>query len=95
MPDAAALAAEKLILLTDIDGILDREGQLYSTLGRDEVEKLVEEQVISTGMVPKVKACLRALEGGVRKTHIINGTIPHALLLELLTAEGVGTEVTA
>ncbi|MBW8058289.1 MAG: acetylglutamate kinase [candidate division NC10 bacterium] len=92
---AAALAAEKLILLTDIDGILDREGQLYSTLGRDEVEKLVEEQVISTGMVPKVKACLRALEGGVRKTHIINGTIPHALLLELLTAEGVGTEVTA
>ncbi|MEE8504386.1 MAG: acetylglutamate kinase [candidate division NC10 bacterium] len=92
---AAALAAEKLIVLTDIDGILDREGRLHSSLGRDEVEKLIEEQVISTGMVPKVKACLRALEGGVLKTHIINGTIPHALLLELLTAEGVGTEITA
>ena len=92
---ASALAAEKLIVLTDIDGILDREGRLHSSMGRDEVEKLIEEQVISTGMVPKVKACLRALEGGVLKTHIINGTIPHALLLELLTAEGVGTEITA
>ena len=92
---AAALAAEKLILLTETDGILDREGQLYSSLGRDEVEKLVEEQVISKGMIPKVKACLRALESEVHKTHIINGTIPHALLLELFTAEGVGTEVYA
>ena len=92
---AAALTAEKLILLTDTDGIQDQEGCLYSTLGRDEVEKLVEEQVISAGMIPKVKACLRALEGGVRKTHIINGKIPHALLLELFTAEGVGTEVCA
>ncbi|MFQ5533176.1 MAG: acetylglutamate kinase, partial [Candidatus Methylomirabilales bacterium] len=90
---AAALTAEKLILLTDTDGILDQQGSLYSTLGHDEVEKLVEEQVISAGMIPKVKACLRALEGGVRKTHIINGKIPHALLLELFTAEGVGTEV--
>jgi len=92
---AAALAAEKLIVLTDIDGILDREGRLCSTLSRAEVEKLVEDQVISEGMIPKVWACLRALEGGVRKTHIINGTIPHALLLELFTARGVGTEVTA
>lgn len=92
---AAALGAEKLILLTDTDGILDPEGRLYSSLGRDEVEKLVEEQVISTGMIPKVKACLRALESEVHKTHIINGTIPHALLLELFTAEGIGTEVYA
>lgn len=92
---AAALAAEKLILLTDTDGILDREGRLYSSLGRDEVEKLVEEQVISKGMIPKVKACLRALEAEVTKTHIVNGTIPHALLLELFTAEGIGTEVYA
>ncbi|MFQ5881120.1 MAG: acetylglutamate kinase [Candidatus Methylomirabilales bacterium] len=92
---AAALIAEKLILLTDADGILDRAGRLYSTLGRGEVEKLVEEEVISKGMIPKVKACLRALEGGVHKTHIINGKIPHALLLELFTAEGVGTEVCA
>lgn len=92
---AAALSAERLIVLTDIDGILDEEGRVLSSLGRSEVEKLVEEQVISRGMLPKVHACLRALEGGVRKTHIINGTIPHALLLELFTSEGVGTEVTA
>lgn len=92
---AAALRAEKLILLTDTDGILDGEGHLYSSLGRDEVEKLVEERVISKGMIPKVKACLRALESEVQKTHIINGTIPHALLLELFTAEGIGTEVYA
>jgi acetylglutamate kinase len=92
---AAALAAEKLVLLTDTDGILDREGQLCSTLSRADVEKLVDQQVISQGMVPKVRACLRALEGGAKKTHIINGTIPHALLLEIFTARGVGTEVTA
>ena len=92
---AAALAAEKLILLTDIDGILDRAGKLYPTLSRDDVEKLIEDGVIGQGMLPKVRACLRALEGGVRKTHIINGKVPHALLLELFTAEGVGTEVFA
>jgi acetylglutamate kinase len=92
---AAALNAEKLIMLTDIDGILDQERRLFSSLGRHDVEKLIDEQVISSGMLPKVKACLRALDGGVRKTHIINGTIPHALLLELFTAEGIGTEVYA
>ena len=90
---AAALAAEKLILLTDTDGILDLTGKLYPTLSRDDVEKLIEDGVIGQGMLPKVRACLRALEGGVRKTHIINGRVPHALLLELFTAEGVGTEV--
>lgn len=90
---AAALVAEKLILLTDTDGILDRTRKLYPTLSRDDVEKLIEDGVIGEGMLPKVRACLRALEGGVRKTHIINGKVPHALLLELFTAEGVGTEV--
>jgi acetylglutamate kinase len=92
---AAALGAEKLIVLTDVDGILGRDGRLCSTLSRDEVEKLLEHRVISQGMIPKVTACLRALEGGVKKTHIINGTIPHALLLELFTAAGIGTEVCA
>jgi acetylglutamate kinase len=92
---AGALGAEKLILLTDVDGILDRHGRLCSTLRRNEVETLLEEGVISQGMIPKVRACLLALEGGVKKTHIINGTIPHALLLELFTAAGIGTEVTA
>ena len=92
---AAALAAEKLILLTDTDGILDRAGALYPTLSRDDVEKLIEDGIIAEGMLPKVRACLGALEGGVRKSHIINGKVPHALLLELFTAEGVGTEVFA
>lgn len=90
---AAALGAEKLVLLTDTDGILDRAGRLVSTLSRAEIEGLVADGTISTGMLPKVRACLTALEGGVRKAHIINGTVPHALLLEIFTAEGVGTEI--
>lgn len=90
---AAALSAEKLILLTDTDGILDKEGKLLSTLNRGEVEGLIEDGTISEGMLPKVQACLIALNGGVRKTHIINGTIPHALLLEIFTQRGIGTEI--
>ena len=90
---AAALQAEKLVLLTDTDGILDRDGKLLSTLTREEVDRLVAEKTISKGMLPKVQACRTALRGGVRKTHIINGTRPHALIEELLTAGGVGTEI--
>jgi acetylglutamate kinase len=92
---AAALAAEKLVLLTDTDGILDRQGQRLSTLTRRDVERLVAEGTITRGMLPKVQACLIALQGGVRKTHIINGTGLHALIEELLTPEGVGTEIVA
>jgi acetylglutamate kinase len=90
---AAALRAEKLVLLTDTDGILDRDGSLLSTLTREEVDRLVADKTISKGMLPKVQACRTALCGGVRKTHIINGTRPHALIEELLTAGGVGTEI--
>jgi len=90
---AGALRAEKLVLLTDTDGILDRNGKLLPTLTRDEVKRLIDDGIISAGMLPKVQACLMALDSGVRKTHIINGTIPHALLLEIFTAEGVGTEI--
>jgi acetylglutamate kinase len=90
---AAALQAEKLVLLTDTDGILDRDGTLLSSLTREEVDRLVAEKTISKGMLPKVQACRTALRGGVRKTHIINGTRPHALIEELLTAGGVGTEI--
>jgi acetylglutamate kinase len=92
---AAALAAEKLVLLTDTDGILDRQGRLLSTLNVQEVERLTADGTISRGMLPKVGACLIALRAGVRKTHIINGTRQHALIEELLTAEGVGTEIVA
>jgi acetylglutamate kinase len=92
---AGALVAEKLVLLTDTDGILDKEGRLVSTLARREVEGLIADRTISRGMLPKVQACLTALKAGVRKTHIINGTRPHALIEELLTPEGVGTEIVA
>lgn len=90
---ASALRAEKLIFLTDTDGILDRDGALMPTLSRHRVEQLIADGVISGGMLPKVQACLTALDKGVEKTHIVNGTIPHALLLEFFTSEGVGTEI--
>jgi acetylglutamate kinase len=92
---AAALVAEKLVLLTDTDGILDRQGALLSTLSRADVDRLVADGTITRGMLPKVQACLTALKAGVRKTHIINGTRRHALIEELLTPEGVGTQIVA
>jgi acetylglutamate kinase len=92
---AAALVAEKLVLLTDTDGILDKAGRLLSTLSRRDVERLIADGTISRGMLPKVQACLTALKAGVAKTHIINGTRQHALIEELLTPEGVGTEIVA
>ena len=92
---AAALVAEKLVLLTDTDGILDRQGALLSTLSRSDVDRLVADGTITRGMLPKVQACLTALKAGVSKTHIINGTRRHALIEELLTPEGVGTQIVA
>ena len=92
---AAALVAEKLVLLTDTDGILDRQGRLLSTLTRQDVERLMADGTVTRGMLPKVQACLTALKAGVRKTHIINGTRQHALIEELLTPEGIGTEIVA
>jgi acetylglutamate kinase len=85
-----ALDATKLILLTDVDGVHDRDGALLSELDGDRAEQLISAGVIAGGMIPKVRAALRALEGA-EAAHIIDGRVPHALLLELLTAEGVGT----
>jgi acetylglutamate kinase len=87
---AVALGATKLIILTNVDGVHDHRGALLSELDRDSAEALVAEGVISGGMIPKVRAALRALDG-TAAAHIIDGRVPHALLLELLTAEGVGT----
>jgi len=89
---AVAVKAEKLILLTDVKGITD-ENKLLSTLKNEEALKLIEQQIISGGMIPKVYACLNALRGDVKKTHIIDGRIPHSLLLEIFTQKGVGTEI--
>jgi acetylglutamate kinase len=90
---AAALGAEKLIHLTDVQGIKGTDGRLISTLSRKEAERLMQAGVIDGGMLPKVESALRALEGGTAKAHIIDGRVPHAILLELFTREGVGTEI--
>jgi acetylglutamate kinase len=90
---AAALGAEKLIHLTDVQGILGDDGSLITTLSPKEAERLMEESVIDGGMLPKVESSLRALRGGTAKAHIIDGRVPHAILLELFTHEGIGTEI--
>ncbi len=90
---AATLHAEKLLLLSDVAGIQDAAGQLISRLSIDEARGLIKGGVVSRGMIPKVEACIRALEG-VRRTHIIDGRAPHALIRELFTDKGVGTMIT-
>jgi acetylglutamate kinase len=92
---AGALAAAKLILLTDVPGVLDREGQLLSSLTRYQAVTMMEDGAISGGMIPKIKCCLEALEEGVTKAHILDGRVPHAVLLEIFTDSGVGTEIVA
>jgi acetylglutamate kinase len=90
---AAALLAEKLIHLTDVTGINGEDGRLVSTLTKREAERLIKAGVIDGGMLPKVESSLRALTGGAQKAHIIDGRVPHAILLEVLTKEGIGTEI--
>jgi len=93
---AADLRAEKLVLLSDVPGILrDRsdESTLISTVTEAEVQALEADGIIDGGLLPKVEACLRAIDAGVHKAHMIDGRIPHALLLEIFTDEGIGTEI--
>ena len=90
---AESLGAEKLILLTDVEGVKDKKGELLSTLKVNQARKLIQEGVVAEGMIPKVECCIEALKGGVGKTHIIDGRVKHAVLLEIFTKEGVGTEV--
>ena len=90
---AAALGAEKLIHLTDVQGIKGEDGRHISTLTKQEAERLIKAGVIDGGMLPKVESSLRALAGGAQKAHIIDGRVPHAILLEVLTVEGIGTEI--
>lgn len=85
---AAALRAEKLMLLTDVEGVLDGAGQLIPHITADEVGKLVSEATIQGGMIPKVECCVDALRGGVARTHIVDGRIRHSILLEMFTDEG-------
>ena len=93
---AAGLEAEKLVLLTNVKGIMrnsDDPHSFISTLTIQEAGGLIEENIIQQGMIPKVQACISALENGVKKTHIIDARIPHGLLLEIFTDQGVGTEI--
>lgn len=93
---AGALKAEKLVFLTDVPGICKKKDDpktLLSTIKAGGVPKLLKNGVISGGMIPKIEACLHALKSGVHKTHIIDGTLSHALLLEIFTPQGVGTEI--
>ncbi len=93
---AAEIGAHKAIFLTDVDGLyqdFSDKSSLISNLTLDEARGMVERGEISTGMIPKLKSCILALEAGVQRAHIINGTTPHSLLLELLTSAGVGTVI--
>ena len=90
---ASSLKARKLILLTDIEGVLDDHDNLVSTLTIDDAERMTARGVIKEGMIPKLQCCIDALKSGVEKVHIIDGRKEHALLLEIFTDEGVGTEI--
>ena len=90
---AASLDAGKLILLTDIEGVLDRQGKLISTLKIEAARELIDDGTINGGMIPKTNGCLEALAGGVKKVHIVDGRKAHAILLEIFTRTGVGTEI--
>jgi acetylglutamate kinase len=91
---AAALSAEKFILLTDVEGVMGQDGKLISVLKRSEIEKLIDDKVVTGGMIPKVTCCTGALKGGVREAHVVDGRVPHAILLEVFTDSGIGTEIT-
>ena len=90
---AKAIGANKIVFLTDTAGVLNNNKELLSSLNKKEIQALKDDGTIHGGMVPKVDACLEAIEGGVEKAHIIDGRIEHSILLELFTSEGVGTQI--
>ena len=91
---ASVLNAEKLILLTDKEGLLDKDGHLLTGLNSNRVSELIADGTIKDGMLPKVACAIDAIASGVASCHIINGSLPHAVLLEVFTAQGVGTLIT-
>ena len=90
---AGALGASKLIMLTDVPGILDKGGQLISELTPTQARRLVTGKTVSGGMIPKVETCLAAIKSGCGAAHILDGRVPHALLLEIFTEHGIGTKI--
>ena len=91
---AASLKARRLILLTDVSGILDKDKVLVSSLNRGQAVKAIEDGTVTGGMIPKVTCCLEAVEAGVEKAHVIDGRIENSIILELFTGRGIGTEIT-
>lgn len=94
---SAEISAEKLIILTDVPGVLknpDDPNSLIKHIKIEEVEKLIDEGIISGGMIPKIETCVKAIEGGVSSAHIIDGRLTHSLLLEIFTTKGIGTMIT-
>jgi len=92
---AEVLKAEKLILLTNVPGLMDDAGTVLTGLDNTEVDRLIEQGIIKGGMLPKIKTALDAVNGGVTSSHIIDGTVPHAVLLEVFTDEGLGTMISS
>ncbi len=90
---AGELKAEKLILLTDVPGVKDGHGELFTSILKEQLGQLIENGIIVGGMIPKVRCCEDALNAGVTKTHIVDGRMEHAILLEMFTREGIGTEI--
>lgn len=90
---AAALKAEKLVLLTDVPYVMDKEKNRISTIHLNDINKLKREEVVTGGMIPKVDCAAEAVRGGVKKAHIIDGRIQHSVLLEMFTASGIGTQI--
>ena len=92
---ASSLKSEKLILLTDVEGIQEKKGKLISKINKKEAKNLLAKTVVEGGMKPKLESCMEAISTGVRSCHIIDGRLPHAVLLEVLTDEGIGTMITS
>ena len=92
---AEALQAEKLLLMSNIPGVLDKSGQVLRFLSGDDIAKLIEDETITGGMLPKVASALEAAQNGVGAVHIVDGRVPHCLLLEMLTYQGAGTVINA
>ncbi|MGM9551658.1 MAG: acetylglutamate kinase, partial [Clostridia bacterium] len=91
---AAAAGAEKLIFLTDIEGVKDKDGNVIFEMNKDQVKKYIQDGTISGGMIPKVTGCAEAIKAGVSRVHIIDGRVPHCILLEIFTDTGIGTMIT-
>ncbi len=92
---ASSISSERLILLTDVDGVKDKKGNLLTEISLSEVKKLIKNGAISGGMIPKVETCVNAVKKGVKAAVILNGKLPHAILLEIFTERGVGTLITS